>query len=84
MRDEFEYSSSFKVAADHTQPGGVFFTNTMQVKASTRESLDRQSWQSSWQQHGWLKDNPLVSHECMHTHYDDRILQVLQRVVLHA
>ena len=76
MRDEFEYSSSFKVAPDHTQPGGVFFTDTMQVKASPRESLDRQSWQSSWQQHGWLKDNPLVSQEHMHIHHADSILQV--------
>lgn len=60
MRDEFEYHGSFQVADEYHQPEAIFFTEGMQVKASPRESLDRQRWQSTWQQHGWLRDNPLV------------------------
>ena len=63
MRDDFELhgQGSFQPALEHSQQGAVFFTGQMTLDPLPKDSLERQAWQSTWQEAGWLEQNPLVS-----------------------
>ena len=63
MRDDFEFhgKGAFGVGTEHSQHGAVFYTDQMTVDALPRDSLERQAWKPTWQEEGWLLQNPLVS-----------------------
>ena len=62
MRDDFEYygKDAFSIAPEHSQQDAVFYTDQMTVAPLSRDSLDRQAWNPTWQESGWLLHNPLV------------------------
>lgn len=64
MRDDFEFhgKGAFGVGTEHSQHGAVFYTDQMTVDALPRDSPERQAWKPTWQEEGWLLQNPLVSH----------------------
>lgn len=65
MRDDFEFhgQGAFEPDSAHFQQDAVFLTDQMTVEPLAKESLERQTWQSTWQAAGWLRHNPLVSNK---------------------
>ena len=65
MRDDFELhgQGAFEPAQAHSQQDAVFFTDQMTVEPLPKDSLERQAWQSTWQDAGWLRHNPLVGQQ---------------------
>ena len=62
MRDEFEFHGKGVFAPDslHSQQDAAFFTDEMTVEALPRDNEERRAWKSTWQNSGWLCNNPLV------------------------
>ena len=54
-------SRSSEADASQAVPGSTSKPEA-ETQSEASDDRDRQSWKSSWAQHGWLSQNPLVSH----------------------